>query len=93
MGYRIRFKTDALRQLDSLYHHIVKESPSNGERVLYRVHAVFKRLKAHPLLGKLTEEQFVHCVVVGKTGLLIFYTFDTDTITIMRILHERQGRN
>jgi plasmid stabilization system protein ParE len=92
MGYKIRFKEGALRQLDSLYHYIATESPGNAEMVLYRVNAVFKRLKAQPLLGKLTDQQYVHCVVVSKTGLLVFYTFDTDTITVVRVLHERQGR-
>ena len=62
-------------------------------KILERVHVVFVRLGMFPLLGRPTDEQNAHCLVVGKTGLLIFYTFDTDTVTIVRILHERQERN
>lgn len=93
MAYKIRFKREALRQLDALYRYIVGQNPEAAEKILGRVHGVFARLGLFPLLGQRTDEGSVHCLVVGKTGLLIFYTFDTDIVTIVRILHERQKRN
>lgn len=93
MGFKIRFKQEALKQIDSLYQYIAGESPEAGRKIIERVHVVFKCLKVFPLIGKLTDESFVHCVTVVRTGLLIFYTFDTDTVTVVRILHERQQRN
>ena len=93
MAYRIRFKREALKQLDALYQYIAEGNPESGRKILERVHVVFVRLGLFPLLGHPSDEGTVHVLVVGKTGLLIFYTFNTDTVTIVRILHERQERN
>ena len=93
MAYRIRFKRKALKQLDALYQYIAEGNPESGRKILERVHVVFVRLGLLPLLGHPSDEGAVHVLVVGKTGLLIFYTFNTDTVTIVRILHERQERN
>lgn len=92
MGYKIRFKHEALDQLDTLYRYILDRNPEAGERIVERVHAFFKHLGMFPSIGRLTDEAHVHCFVVGKTGLLVYYTFDGREITIVRILHERQHR-
>lgn len=93
MVYKVRFKREALEQLDALYRYIIGENPAVGQKILARVHMVFVRLGDFPLLGRVTDEEAVHCVVIGKTGLLVFYTFDADVVTIVRILHERQKRS
>lgn len=92
MAYKIRFKREALKQLDAIYQYVVDKSPKSGKRILESVHVVFGRLGMFPFLGRPTDENPVRCLVVGSTGLLIFYIFDTETITIIRILHERQDR-
>lgn len=90
MGYKIRFKHQALKQLDTLYAYISERNRHSAELVIARLHAFFVHLGTFPNLGRLTDEENVHRFPVGRTGVVVFYTFDDREITIIRVLHSRQ---
>ena len=90
MGYKVRFKREALKQLDALYSYILERDKSSAELVIGRLHVFFVHLGTFPHLGKLTDEQNVHRFPVGRTGMVVFYTFDDSEVQILRILHARQ---
>ena len=74
MGYRIRFKREALEQLDTLYRYILDRNPKAGKRILRQVQVFFMYLAVFPLVGKQTDEAEVRRFAVGKTDLLIYFT-------------------
>ncbi|MBI4093388.1 type II toxin-antitoxin system RelE/ParE family toxin [Candidatus Kaiserbacteria bacterium] len=92
MGYRLRFKREALAQLDRLYGYILDRDLAAARKILAETHAIFRHLKKFPRLGHSTDEPSVRCFIVARTGLLIFYTLEEKVIIIIRILHERQNR-
>lgn len=92
MGYRLRFKREALRQLDDLYRYIAEVSPEKAIGVLERVHALFTLLKIFPFLGRETNEPTVRSFFIGTSGIIIFYVFDEETISIIRVVHERNRK-
>ena len=76
MGYKIRFKTEALAQLDALYQYTPEQGAEVGRLVLQRVHAVVVNLSLFPKLAHMTDEWDVRKLVICKTGLIAFYAGD-----------------
>lgn len=90
MVYEVRFKNEALEQLDRLYAYIQNRDRRSADLVIWRLHIFLVHLGTFPRLGRLTDEESVHRFPVGKTGMVVFYTFDDRNITILRILHSHQ---
>ena len=90
MGYRVRFKEKALGTLDALYAYILERDKGAARTVIERLHAFFVHLSIFPHLGRPTDKEGVYRFPVGKTGMVVFYTFDKQEITIIRIIHARQ---
>ena len=90
MGYKIRFKYEALAQLDSLYAYIRGRDRHSADLVISRLHVFFIHLGTFPDLGRVTDKAQVRRFPVGKTGMVVFYTFNDRDVTILRILHAHQ---
>lgn len=89
MGYRVRFKHEALGQIDALYAYISERDHDSAESVIARLHALFAHLGEFPNFGKVTDEDVVHRFPVGKTGMVVFYTLNDPHVTIIRVIHSR----
>ena len=91
MGYRVRFKEKALHTLDALYAYISERDKGAARAVVGRLHAFFVHLSLFPYLGRQTDKSGVYRFPVGKTGMVVFYTFDKE-VTVIRIEHVRQSK-
>ena len=86
---RIVLSDKAKDDLFRIYHYIEERSASAASAFVRRIDANFENLARFPFIGRERSSLApgLRCLVVGLH--LIFYTFDSDEITILRVIDGR----
>jgi toxin ParE1/3/4 len=86
---RVVISDKAKADLFRIYHSIEERSPSAANGFIRRIDANFENLTRFPFIGRERSNLSpgLRCLVVGL--YLMFYTLDTEEITIVRVIDGR----
>lgn len=78
----------ARQDLNNLWDYIAEESPQAADRVINALRASLRNLAEHPEMGRQRDELIPHLRSFPSQRHVIFYRHDSETITVLRVLHE-----
>ena len=85
---RLRYRAQALGDLDEMYRYIEQRSPDGARNVLRAIYAGIHLIAERPYASRSTDDPEVHVKVMRRYGYKIFYRIvDGDTVEIMHIRH------
>ena len=84
---KLEFTTRALAQIERIQAYLAAHNPAAAPRVVERIHAVARRLEAHPWSGHPTRRREFRVVLASPFPYLLSYTVVNDTVTILRVRH------
>ena len=95
MALRIRYTSDAVDDLDSIFDVIAANDREASLRMLDRIEKVVLRLSKNPRLGAVLSESVVSFLEPGYRHYVvapyrIFYRFTDRELRIARVLHCRR---
>ncbi len=85
---RIRYRAQALSDIDEIYRYLEKRSPSGALNVLRAIYAGIYLIGEQPYAPQRTDDPEVRVKVVRRYRYKIFYTIiDPETIEIIHVRH------
>lgn len=90
---KLRYTKRALEQLDELHQYLEQRSKVGARNVYRSIRGTVARLLALPHLGRRTDQVGVWVLIETRYGYRVFYCFDDQSVTVIRILHGRQRGN
>ena len=85
---RLRYRGQALRDLDEIYRYIEERSPNGARNVLRAIYAGIHLIAERPDASQRTDDPEVRVKVMRRYGYKIFYRIVAyDTVQIMHIRH------
>ncbi len=89
---RIRYTRRAIKNLDSIRTHISKDNPKAAWVVASFIRRSINILKEWPYSGRATEKENVRRLVVTNYPYVVHYTFRSNDVVILNVLHTSQSR-
>lgn len=87
---RLEWRPRALADLQALRAYIAREQPAAARRVARRILAAAELLLVYPELGRAGRVLGTRELAVAHTPYLLIYRHQSDTVTIIRVLHGAQ---
>jgi len=87
---KIRYSRRALSQLASVYEYLQTRNVAAADNVTGSIRSTIARLREMPLLGKPTDEGYVHVIIEPEYLYRVLYTVHGQEVFVVRILHGRQ---
>lgn len=84
---RVRYRAQALADIDEIRRYLQKRSPSGARNVLRSIHAAVKFIAESPRGAGETDDPDVHVKVVVEYPYKIFYSIHVDEVEIMHVRH------
>jgi toxin ParE1/3/4 len=87
----IRFRTRALRDLESIKDYIAEHDIGAANRVAAHLMRRIQRLGKSPLIGKKTDRSGVRVVFPTKYPYRIYYLLTATEVVILHVRHSSRG--
>ncbi|HMA71866.1 MAG TPA: type II toxin-antitoxin system RelE/ParE family toxin [Xanthobacteraceae bacterium] len=84
---RIRYRAQALADIDEIGRYLIKRSPSGARNVLRSIRASVRFIAENPLASEKTDFADVRMKVVVEYPYKIFYSVHPDFIEVLHIRH------
>lgn len=84
---RLRFTRPALADLDAVLDYIAAQSPAGAQRVQRRIKAIFELVRAHPGIGRGTDDPAIRRIATAPYPYLIFYEATDAEIIVHAVRH------
>ena len=84
---RIRYRAQALADIDEIRRYLIKRSPSGARNVLRSIRASVRFIAENPLASEKTDFADVRMKVVVEYPYKIFYSVHPDFIEVLHIRH------
>ena len=88
---RYRVSRKAIRDLDSAWYFIAKDNEVAAERLLDRIHSLFRTLASQPNIGRSRPEIAAHMRSIPVEDYIVFYEPTSYGVRILRIWDARQN--
>jgi toxin ParE1/3/4 len=89
---RIRYRPNALAQLDDIFAYIAVHSQPSAHRVMTRIKRSIEQLADFPYSGRPSEIADVRELPIVRYPYIVFYTVDEQAgeVLILRVRHTSQ---
>ena len=84
---KVRYRTLALADLESIFHFLNERSPSGARNVLRAIHDAIAEIAEHPMAAPQTSDPVIRVKILGRYRYKIFYEASGDRIDILHIRH------
>jgi plasmid stabilization system protein ParE len=85
---RLRYRAQALGDIDEIYRYIEERSPSGAHNVLRAIYAGIHLIAERPHASQRTDDPEVRVKVMRRYGYKIFYRIvEEDVVEIMHVRH------
>jgi plasmid stabilization system protein ParE len=85
---RLRYRAQALGDIDEIYRYIEERSPSGAQNVLRAIYAGIHLIAERPHASQRTDDPEVRVKVMRRYGYKIFYRIvEEDVVEIMHVRH------
>ncbi len=84
---RLRYRAQALADIDAIYHYFEERSPSGARNVLRAIYASIQLIAEQPLSYQRTNDPNMRVHVVQRYRYKIFYTVAGETVEIIHVRH------
>lgn len=84
---RLRYRAQALSDIDTIHRYLHERSPSGGRSVLRAIYASIQLIAEHPLSYQRTDDPNVRVHVVRRYRYKIFYSVTADAVEIIHVRH------
>jgi len=86
----VRFTEDAERDVWSILQYSLESwGQKQSDRYQQKLEKGFQTLSENPRIGREKENGFLGCRCFQVEQHIIFYKIDSNSVTVIRILHER----
>ena len=85
---RLKWTRAASQDLESVERHISHDNPDAGIDTVLEITRRVEILPAHPGMGRPGRVEGTRELVLGSLPYLVPYVHQSDTIIILRVLHE-----
>lgn len=92
MAVAVRWRDEALTNLDEIYLYIARDKPRAAGRMVERLIERGEQLRDFPRAGRASTITGVFELVVPGTPYILFYKLDDETAEILYVRHGRQNR-
>lgn len=93
MAFRIRYRPQAVAQVDAIANYIAVENPVAAQRVIERIKNSIDRLAHFPYSSRRTEIDGIRVLAVVRFPYLVFYSVDEDAQEIQILSVRHTSRN
>jgi toxin ParE1/3/4 len=89
---KIRYRPNALAQLDNIFAYIAVDSQPSAHRVIARIKHSIDQLADFPYSGRPSEIADIRELPVVRYPYIVFYTVDApaDEVLVLRVRHTSQ---
>jgi addiction module RelE/StbE family toxin len=87
---RLRWEADAIADLVDIRDFIEADNPGVAKRMVRRLVTAVKRLVEQPMLGRAGRVHDTREWVVSGTPYTVVYHLTADTVTVLRVFHQRR---
>jgi addiction module RelE/StbE family toxin len=89
---RVRFTQTALAELIEIHDYIAKDNLRAAKTVILRIEQVIARIGEFPHIARAIDQSGVRVFPAGPFPYLVFYTVESDSVTIRNVRHVRRKR-
>ncbi len=83
----VRYRAQALTDIDGIYRYIRERSPSGALRVIRAIYAGIHLIAERPLAAPNSDKPGIRVKIVTQYRYKIFYSVETDAIEIIHVRH------
>ena len=84
---RLRYRAQALADIDSIHRYLEERSPSGARNVLRAIYASIQLIADRPLSYQRTDDPDIRVHVVQRYRYKIFYSAAGDTVEVIHVRH------
>ena len=84
---RLRYRAQALSDIDSIHRYLDKRSPSGARNVVRAIYASIQLIAEHPLSYQRTDDPDIRVHVVRRYRYKNFYSVAGDAVEIIHVRH------
>jgi plasmid stabilization system protein ParE len=84
---RLRYRAQALADIDAIHRYLEERSPSGARSVLRAIYASVQLIAEHPLSYQRTDDLAIRVHVVQRYRYKIFYSVAGDAVEIIHVRH------
>jgi toxin ParE1/3/4 len=84
---RLRYRAQALGDIDAIQRYLDERSPSGARSVLRAIYASIQLIAEHPLSYQRTDDPDIRIHVVRRYRYKIFYSVVDDAVEIIHVRH------
>jgi plasmid stabilization system protein ParE len=84
---RLRYRAQALTDIDGIHRYLEERSPSCARSVLQAIFASIQLIAERPQSYQRTDDQDIRVHVVRRYRYKIFYSVAGDTVEIIHVRH------
>jgi plasmid stabilization system protein ParE len=84
---RLRYRAQALTDIDGIHRYLEERSPSGARSVLQAIYASIQLIAERPQSYQRTDDQDIRVHVVRRYRYKIFYGVAGDTVEIIQVRH------
>ncbi|MBI1867532.1 MAG: type II toxin-antitoxin system RelE/ParE family toxin [Methylocystis sp.] len=84
---RVRYRAQALADIDEIRRYLQKRSPSGARNVLRSIYAAVKFIADNPRGSEETDDPDVHVKVILEYPYKIFYSIHAEGVEILHVRH------
>ena len=84
---RLRYRAQALTDIDAIHRYLEERSPSGARNVLRAIYASIQLIADHPLSYQRTDDPDVRVHVVQRYRYKIFYSVADNAVEIIHVRH------
>jgi toxin ParE1/3/4 len=85
---KVRYRTQALADIDQIYQYLEERSPSGALNVLRAIYAGSQIIAQQPYASQRTDDPEIRVKIVQRYRYKIFYSIiDNSTIEIVHVRH------
>jgi toxin ParE1/3/4 len=84
---RLRYRAQALADIDAIHRFLEEHSPAGARNVLHAIYASIHLIAEHPLSYQRTDDSDIRVHVVRRYRYKIFYSVTGATVEIIHVRH------
>ena len=84
---RLRYRAQALADIDAIQRYLEERSPSGARSVLRAIYASIQLIAEHPLSYQRTDDPDIRVHVVRRYRYKVFYSVAGDAVEIIHVRH------
>jgi plasmid stabilization system protein ParE len=84
---RLRYRAQALGDIDAIHRYLNERSPSGARSVVRAIYASIQLVAEHPLSYQRTDDPDIRVHVVRRYNYKIFYSVAGDAVEIIHVRH------